>query len=81
LKLFEYMAGGKPVVITPMEESTGYEGVLVGSDRQEFSRRLDEALALREDPGYLQHIDQVARANTWRSRADMILGRVGRTSG
>ncbi len=73
LKLFEYMAGGKPVVITPMHESMRYPGVLVGGSAEEFAMRLDEALVLRSDPEYLQMIDEVARSNTWDSRADQIL--------
>jgi hypothetical protein len=72
LKLFEYMAGGKPVVITPMQESMRYEGVLVASSPQEFSSRLDQALALRSDPQYLSVIDRVARQNTWEARARQI---------
>lgn len=81
LKLFEYMAGGKPVVITPMEESLVYEGVLAATDAHAFSRRLDEALGLRNDKGYLETIDRVARQNTWRSRADLILGGLEGTRG
>jgi glycosyltransferase involved in cell wall biosynthesis len=73
LKLFEYMAGGKPVVITPMAESMQYEGVLVGEGAEGFSAMLDKALVLRSDDAYLELIDQVARDNTWGSRAELIL--------
>ena len=73
LKLFEYMAGGKPVIVTPMHESTRYEGVLVADTPESFSRKIDEALRLRRHPAYLQRIDAVARANTWTSRAEQIL--------
>jgi glycosyltransferase involved in cell wall biosynthesis len=73
LKLFEYMAGGKPVVITPMHESMRCEGVLVADGPEEFSRKIDEALKLKSDPQYLQQIDRVARQNTWDVRARQIL--------
>ena len=73
LKLFEYMAGGKPVVVTPMHESMRYPGVLVGRDPEEFAARLDEALTLRSEADYLETIDGVARSNTWDSRAMRIL--------
>lgn len=73
LKLFEYMAGGKPVVITPMEESMRYSGILVAATVDEFSRKLDEALLLSKDAQYLTSIDQVARQNTWNARARQIL--------
>jgi len=73
LKLFEYMAGGKPVVITPMHESMHYEGVLAGMTPQEFARRLDEALKLKDDPAYLEMLDRVAKENTWDKRSQKIL--------
>jgi glycosyltransferase involved in cell wall biosynthesis len=73
LKLFEYMAGGKPVIITPMEESMRTPGVLVASDGHSFSQQIDRALQLRHDPTYLGQLDQVARQNTWDIRARQIL--------
>lgn len=73
LKLFEYMAGGKPVVITPMQESMRYQGVLVAQDADDFSSKIDQAMQLKNDPQYLSLIDQVARQNTWDIRAQQIL--------
>ncbi len=73
LKLFEYMAGAKPVVATAMHETMRYEGVLVAKGANEFSSKLDEALKLAADPEYLAVIDRVARENTWRARAETIL--------
>lgn len=73
LKLFEYMAACKPTVITPMQESQRYPGVLVGGTPQAFSERLDEAISLIADKNYLQTMQEVARANTWQARADQIL--------
>ncbi|HWX23918.1 MAG TPA: glycosyltransferase, partial [Vicinamibacteria bacterium] len=69
LKLFEYMAGGVPVVITPMDESMGYDTVLVAKDAEEFARKIDDALVLRSDPRFLNRLDRVARENTWTHRA------------
>jgi glycosyltransferase involved in cell wall biosynthesis len=73
LKLFEYMAGGKPVVTTPLQESARYPGVLTAEGPGAFAARLDEALELSVDPAYLTQIEQVARANTWEVRAQQIL--------
>ena len=73
LKLFEYFAGGKPVVATAMQESARYPGVLIGNDVASFSRQIDRALELRKDPEYLHTLDQVARQNTWEQRAHQIL--------
>jgi len=78
LKLFEYMAAGRPVVATPMRETGRYEGVLLAGDAAGFVARLDEALALRTDPAYRTILDRVARDNTWRARAECILAALER---
>ena len=77
LKLFEYMAGGKPVVVTPMHESTRYDGVLVADTPSAFSERIDQALRLRDDATYLHQIDQMALNSTWQARAEQILSVLG----
>lgn len=73
LKLFEYMAAHKPVVVTPMQESMQYPGVLVARDAREFSSRLDQALNLKDEIEYMNTLDSVARKNTWHSKAVQIL--------
>lgn len=73
IKLFEYMAGGKPVVATPMRETMRYPGVLIADGVDEFSAQIDHALELKNDPTYLETIDEVARNNTWDHRAKQIL--------
>jgi glycosyltransferase involved in cell wall biosynthesis len=73
IKLFEYMAAGKPVVVTPMRESKRYPGVLVAGDPAEFSENIDRALHLKDDPEYLEILERTARENTWSKRAAQIL--------
>lgn len=73
LKLFEYMAAGKPIVITAMEESMRYPGVLAAEDMKEFIQMIDQGLELKDDQDYLGLIDTVARENTWDKRARQIL--------
>jgi len=73
LKLFEYMAGEKPIVITPMQESMQYPGVLIGEDAKQFAQKLDTALKMRDDQTYLSHLRQIALENTWEKRAEEIL--------
>ncbi|MDD5368008.1 MAG: glycosyltransferase [Anaerolineaceae bacterium] len=73
LKLFEYMAGGKPVVVTPMRECMQYPGVLVGDSPERFAERLDEALKLAKDPAYQEILQKVVYENTWDTRARQIL--------
>jgi glycosyltransferase involved in cell wall biosynthesis len=76
LKLFEYMAGGKPVVITPMQESMGYPGVLVGENAEKFVEQLDRALELSTDSEYIESLKLIARKNTWDSRAKEIIQKI-----
>lgn len=76
LKLFEYMAAEKPIVITPMQESMHYPGVLVGENADQFSAQLDLALKMREDQAYLSLLRETACENTWEHRADEILAAV-----
>jgi glycosyltransferase involved in cell wall biosynthesis len=73
LKLFEYMAACKPTIITPMQESMRYPGVIVAADAVEFSAAVDRALIERHNPEYLSILQQVARENTWDARAQQIL--------
>ena len=72
VKLFEYMAAGKPVVATPMREVLKYRSVLVADGPDSFVARLDEAVARRSDPDYQALLAREAAANTWRSRAETL---------
>ncbi|MFC1938462.1 methyltransferase domain-containing protein, partial [Chloroflexota bacterium] len=70
IKLYEYMAMNKPVVVTQsLTECLKYEGVLVGTNKEDFLRKVEEALRLKNDPSYLSILDRQARENTWESRA------------
>jgi glycosyltransferase involved in cell wall biosynthesis len=73
LKLFEYMAGEKPVVATPMRESMHYPGVLIANDAHQFAQQLDAALKIRNDPAYRDQLRRTALDNTWERRAEGIL--------
>ena len=73
LKLFEYMAACKPTIITPMQESQRYPGVIVAANADEFSAAVDRALVDRHDPQYLATLQQVAQENTWDARARQII--------
>jgi len=77
LKLFEYMAASKPVIVTPMHESMRYDGVLIADTAEAFSEKIDQALVLRSDDDYLQRIDRTARQSTWQARAEQILLALG----
>jgi len=74
LKLFEYMAGGKPVIVTPMQESMRYPGVLVAKTPHEFDRKLDQAWHLKDDFDYQSLLKETVKENSWAMRARQILG-------
>lgn len=77
IKLFEYMAAGKPIVTTAMLECRNYPEVLIARDESEFVSKLKEALELRNDPAYLQALDRRAQQNSWDIRADVIFRALG----
>ncbi|HZC05060.1 MAG TPA: glycosyltransferase [Ktedonobacterales bacterium] len=69
LKLFEYMAGGKPIVTSDLVECRKYPVVLTAATPDEWVTRLREAVALSHDSAYLERLDVTARENTWHARA------------
>jgi glycosyltransferase involved in cell wall biosynthesis len=73
IKLFEYMAGGRPIVTTDLVECRKYPVVLIARDQQEWVQRLKEAVDLRKDLSYLTLVRQTAEENTWRARATMVM--------
>ncbi len=73
LKLFEYMAGGKPIVTTAMHECQKYHPVLIGENAADFAAKLDEAKTLQDDPEYQQSLARWAEQNSWEQRAAQIL--------
>jgi glycosyltransferase involved in cell wall biosynthesis len=73
IKLFEYMAAGKPVVSTALPECARYPVVLVAKGQEAFVAQLGQALHLRDDPGYLRLLDRTARENSWERRAKQVI--------
>lgn len=76
IKLFEYMAGGRPVVTTDLVECRKYPVVLISRNQNEFVEHLRQAVQLRNDEAYLAALISTAQANTWRTRARTILTEV-----
>jgi GT2 family glycosyltransferase len=77
LKLYEYLAGGKPVVATPMPECQAFPEVRIARDAEEFSRALDAARESGGDPAFRARLREVARQNSWQARASAVLARLG----
>lgn len=72
VKLFEYMAMGKPIVTTNMPECKKYNSVLIGKNQNEFIEKIDEALVLKNDSEYLSILRKEAYENTWKRKAEDI---------
>jgi len=73
VKLFEYMAGGKPIVTTAIKECYKYKSVLVSGNKEEFVQNLDKAIGLGKNREYLNLLDREARDNTWDKRIERII--------
>ncbi len=65
VKIFEYMAAGKPIVSYALPECKKYVSCLCAEDQTEFMEKLEKAVYLRDDKAYLLQLEQDALANTW----------------
>lgn len=78
LKLFEYMAGGKPIVTPPLRECARYRVVQIADGVDGFVTEIGRALDLAGDPEHLTLLRRTARANTWEARVRTIIEAVER---
>jgi glycosyltransferase involved in cell wall biosynthesis len=77
LKLYEYLAAGKPVVASGVPELAGMEpDVLLRVEAEEFAAAV-EAVLPRSAPADVQRRCELASQNTWETRASRLLGLVG----
>ena len=65
VKIFEYMAAGKPVVTYALPECKKYASCLCADSQEEFLDKLEMAVSLRKDKAYLDLLRQDALNNTW----------------
>jgi len=72
IKLFEYMAAGKPIVTSDLPECRKYPGIFIAHNPKEYVDHLDKALLLTQDADYIQQLYQTARENTWEVRVSQI---------
>jgi glycosyltransferase involved in cell wall biosynthesis len=73
VKLFEYMAAGKPIVASRMREIEKYRSVFLADNPQQFVAQLDVALRAKSDPLYQAQLQMEARQNTWAERATRLI--------
>ena len=80
IKLFEYMAGGRPVVTPNLRECAQYEAVQVADDADDYVAKLRHAaLELRHDPDHQGLLKRTARANTWEVRVGTLIDALARS--
>ena len=72
VKLFEYMALGRPIVAGDSAECRRYRSVLIASGAEDYVRRVEQALALRDDAAYRETEKKEALAADWLRRAETI---------
>ncbi|BFT75370.1 glycoside hydrolase family 99-like domain-containing protein [Paenibacillus sp. P36] len=65
VKLFEYMAAGKPIVTYGMKECKKYESCIIADNKEHFIELLDRAVNSIKDPNYLAILRKEALDNTW----------------
>lgn len=75
LKLFEYMAMGKPILTTAMQESSKYTSVNISHDHDAYVRMVSELLAYTPEtqPEYYAALAREAEENLWSRKAQLIL--------
>lgn len=73
LKLFEYFALEKPVVVTSqMHECTSFQEVFSGHDARSLSGAIDDAIDLRLDHAFKGRLARLADDNSWDNRARLL---------
>ena len=76
IKLFEYMAGTKPIVTTDLPECRQYACVRAARGPAEYVAMLDEAIHSGGHESCRRLLDEEARNNTWEARGRQILAQL-----
>ena len=75
LKIFEYMALGKPIVTTAIDECKKYKSVFIANNSEEFIELIDKAINLNKDINkeYFETLKKEALENVWECKAKEII--------
>ena len=75
VKLFEYMALGKPIVTTDMDECRKYKSVMIAKNNEQFVDLIDKAVRMRKENNeeYFELLKIEALENTWEKKAKAII--------
>jgi len=72
IKLYEYLAAGKPVVSTPIPEVIAYKEVVkIASTADEFIKGLEKCME-QDEPGLIEKRLKIARDNSWNNRVEIM---------
>jgi len=73
VKLFEYMAAGKPILASKMPECLKYESVKTYENADQFCEIVEGYMAMKSDDAYWDILKKDALDNTWDARTEEIL--------
>ncbi|MBC8507448.1 MAG: glycosyltransferase [Anaerolineales bacterium] len=76
LKVLEYLAMGKPVVSTPLDELHDWPGVLFADTPQTFAEQLDHALANRDSISSNMAIQEFISSASWEKTTSPLIERL-----
>lgn len=66
LKLYEYFAMQKPVIITPdLDECSQYDVTFIASNETQFARCIDEAMKIKDDSTFKNKCLKIAFDHSW----------------
>jgi|GEM_PF-530368 len=68
LKLYEYFAGGKPVITSPMPECMAFPEVHIVRSEEEFAVALDKAREEGQNAAFRARLREIGRLNSWTER-------------
>lgn len=74
VKLFEYMALGKPIVTTAMPECKKYKSVIIAENNAiKFVESIEEGIKDKENKEYLKVLKEEALENTWEKKGNILV--------
>jgi glycosyltransferase involved in cell wall biosynthesis len=74
IKMYEYMALGKPVVFTKdLEECKLYKTPIMAESREDSVEKLELALSLSKDEEFVRKVKEEAKENDWSKRVEKLL--------
>lgn len=76
VKLFEYMAAGKPIITSKMPECLKYKSVKTYINEDEFIDIVEEFKKLKDSDIYWDLLELDAKSNTWDAKTDEILNAI-----